>query len=327
MKNVIKILAIFLLFAGYAQSQWITLDSIRVQDANGVPLLLNQVVTTRGVVTTSQEFGGVISYFQSNTAGLVCYDTSVTHNVLRGDSIQVTGTLTQYNGLSELTPVTQYTVFAHNKTVAPKVVTPSIIRNPTGEQYEGMLIKIAGVTQIKTTAGVVATQWTVTGTGTNYRLFVGSDSCDIRIYGSSNIANTTIPPYPFTIVAEQSQFKSTSPYNSGYQILPRALTDIIVTDVKRISSEVPANYILHQSYPNPFNPTTKIRYEVAKTSLVILKVYDITGKEVSTLVNNGLTPGTYETTFTGENLASGVYFYTLFADGAKVDSKKMILNK
>ncbi|MCU0372498.1 MAG: phospholipase D-like domain-containing protein [Ignavibacteria bacterium] len=207
----------------------ISIDSVRKQDANGVPLLLNQVVKVRGVVTTSRELGTPLVYFQVPSAGLVAYDAIFGAAVNRGDSVEVTGTVVHYSGLTELQPVSAYTILATGITTpAPLVVTPAQIRE-NGETYEGRLIRINGITQVKTTSGAVATQWTVTSSGTNYRIFVGNDSCDIRIYASTNIANTTIPPYPFSVIALNSQYKTSSPYFGGYQIIPRDLNDFVIT--------------------------------------------------------------------------------------------------
>ena len=88
----------------------------------------------------------------------------------------------------------------------------------------------------------------------------------------------------------------------------------------------PKEYNLAQNYPNPFNPTTTIRYSVPKNSLVTLKVYDILGNEVTTLVNEEKTIGTYEVQFDASGLASGIYFYQLKADNYS-NTKKLILMK
>ncbi len=73
----------------------------------------------------------------------------------------------------------------------------------------------------------------------------------------------------------------------------------------------PLYFFLSQNYPNPFNPTTTISYSIPKPGLVTLKVYDILGREVETLVNENKLPGNYEVKFNAGNLASGVYFYRL----------------
>ncbi len=89
--------------------------------------------------------------------------------------------------------------------------------------------------------------------------------------------------------------------------------------------EIPDGFSLSQNYPNPFNPYTKINYSVPKTSFVILKVYDMLGKEVITLVNEEKTIGNYEINFDGSKLSSGVYFYTLSAGSFSLTKKMNII--
>ncbi len=93
-----------------------------------------------------------------------------------------------------------------------------------------------------------------------------------------------------------------------------------------ISNEIPNNFSLHQNYPNPFNPTSKIKFDILKLSDVKIIVYDLFGREVATLVNEQIKPGTYETEFDGTNFSSGVYYYKLVAEGF-VETKKMVLIK
>ena len=99
-----------------------------------------------------------------------------------------------------------------------------------------------------------------------------------------------------------------------------------IMDIKNISSETPGKYSLSQNYPNPFNPTTNIRYQITNNSFVSLKIFDIQGTEIATLVNNKQTPGTYEVSFDGSTYSSGVYFYTLSTRDFK-ETKRMILVK
>ncbi len=88
----------------------------------------------------------------------------------------------------------------------------------------------------------------------------------------------------------------------------------------------PAEYNLYQNYPNPFNPGTNIKFSINKSGLTILKVYDMSGKEEATLMNEKLIPGSYVVSFNGGDLASGVYYYTLTAGEFK-QTKKMLLIK
>jgi photosystem II stability/assembly factor-like uncharacterized protein len=96
--------------------------------------------------------------------------------------------------------------------------------------------------------------------------------------------------------------------------------------IHQISSNVPNEFKLFQNYPNPFNPTTNIKYQISNSSFVSLKVYDILGKEIITLVNEKQIPGFYEVSFNANSLASGIYFYRLSA-GNFVQTKRMILLK
>jgi hypothetical protein len=92
------------------------------------------------------------------------------------------------------------------------------------------------------------------------------------------------------------------------------------------NEEHPLNYSLAQNYPNPFNPSTTISFSVPKSGFVKLVVYDLLGKEVTTLLNEEKVAGKYEVNFNVNNLASGIYFYTINA-GSFTSTKKMILMK
>lgn len=99
-----------------------------------------------------------------------------------------------------------------------------------------------------------------------------------------------------------------------------------VIAVKQISENVPENYRLYQNFPNPFNPTTFIRFDVAKPSVIKLIIYDILGRQASILVNEFLRIGTYEVEFSDPKLSSGVYLYELAGDDFR-QTRKMILTK
>lgn len=102
--------------------------------------------------------------------------------------------------------------------------------------------------------------------------------------------------------------------------------DSVITGKKNISNELSNDYKLFQNYPNPFNPVTNIRFDLPKNGFVTLKVFDILGREVTTLVDEKLSAGSYETSWEGSGFPSGVYFYRLVTDDFK-QIKKMILVK
>jgi photosystem II stability/assembly factor-like uncharacterized protein len=104
----------------------------------------------------------------------------------------------------------------------------------------------------------------------------------------------------------------------------RPLSEII--SVQNISTEIPAQFSLSQNYPNPFNSTSNLKFQISNLSYVKIIVYDIMGREVQTLVNERLQLGTYEVTFDGSTLNSGIYFYRMKTEGFS-ETKKMLLIK
>jgi hypothetical protein len=111
----------------------------------------------------------------------------------------------------------------------------------------------------------------------------------------------------------------------GSGVWRRPLSEMI-TDVAQGGSDIPTAYALQQNYPNPFNPNTTIEYELPKSSMVKLIVYDLLGREVSVLVNERRDAGVHEVNFDGSNLASGVYLCRLTA-GDFVQSRKLAILK
>jgi hypothetical protein len=99
-----------------------------------------------------------------------------------------------------------------------------------------------------------------------------------------------------------------------------------VTGIEPVGNTIPSVYSLAQNYPNPFNPTTNIKFSLPKGGYVTLKVYDLLGKEVATLVQDPYEAGTYVVDFNASALASGVYFYSL-ESGSFNETKKMLLVK
>ena len=103
--------------------------------------------------------------------------------------------------------------------------------------------------------------------------------------------------------------------------------------IQNITENNPENFVLYQNFPNPFNPSTTIKFSISENGkskmengLVKLIVYDILGKEVATLVNDNLQPGEYGITFDGSKYVSGIYFYKLFTNDFS-EIKKMVLLK
>lgn len=105
----------------------------------------------------------------------------------------------------------------------------------------------------------------------------------------------------------------------------RELSEII-TGVENSTNENPKEYKLEQNYPNPFNPVTQINYSIPKQTNVVIKIFDCSGKEIQTLVNENKSAGNYSAEFNASALSSGVYFYRIETDGFS-ETKKMTLIK
>jgi gluconolactonase len=101
----------------------------------------------------------------------------------------------------------------------------------------------------------------------------------------------------------------------------------VVVSVLKGSENIISGYVLQQNYPNPFNPLTTINYQLPKNSYISIKVYNVTGEEVKTLLNYFQHAGIYSISFDATGLSSGIYFYKLRADGNLIETKKMLLLK
>jgi len=124
--------------------------------------------------------------------------------------------------------------------------------------------------------------------------------------------------------------------NTSYDLLAGTLEGIVacfsggidfVTNSETIiTNEVPTEFALLQNYPNPFNPVTTIEFKVPESGLITIKIYDLLGREVKTLVNEEMQPGNYTVKLNASTFASGIYFYSLSA-GDFISTKKMVLLK
>jgi len=144
--------------------------------------------------------------------------------------------------------------------------------------------------------------------------------------------------YPFVHVIYYSPYKLL-PYRNNYLIVFGNGSDSSITikyssgtGIVNSNQNAVSDYKLFQNFPNPFNPVTSIKYQIPRSSNVKLIVYDILGKEIAKLVDQKQNAGSYETQFpdnqySNNQLPSGVYFYSLFIDGVRLDTKKLILLK
>jgi len=159
--------------------------------------------------------------------------------------------------------------------------------------------------------------------GTSLIAASGTDGVEVSTNNGSTWTNVN-SGLPVGYVANAFVISGGYIYAGTSGVWRRNLSEII--GITKITSTVPDNFALNQNYPNPFNPSTNINFSVPKSGFVRLTVYDITGREVITLVNEQLSSGTYKVDWNASNQPSGVYIYRLVA-GDYSDVKKMILLK
>ncbi len=138
----------------------------------------------------------------------------------------------------------------------------------------------------------------------------------------TNISNGLdyTPGVTSIVISGDNMFAATEDYG----VWTRPLSELTSTEKREVKKTLP--YILYQNYPNPFNPMTKIKFEIKSSKFVSIKIYDILGKEVTTLINKEFEPGIYEETWDAKNFSSGIYFYQ-FKTVNFVETKKIILLK
>ena len=173
-------------------------------------------------------------------------------------------------------------------------------------------------------------EW-VTSTETNnqqfeiYRRSIQSEKTgEWLLVGFRESIGTTLEPQYYSYEDDITGMNATAleyrlkqiDYNGTY-----AYSEIVTVD-----NLVPSGFVLEQNYPNPFNPSTRIKYAIAGKQFVSLKVYDLLGNEIATIVNEEKPAGTYEVEFNANRLSAGVYYYTLVTENF-VQTKKMILLK
>jgi photosystem II stability/assembly factor-like uncharacterized protein len=188
------------------------------------------------------------------------------------------------------------------------------LQNVEEERSSGMIVSLTG--RIENSAAVL--EW-ITSSGDNstgYRIERNRDgSWEEAAYITAQKNSSDNQAYNYTdniVISGEVKYRIRQVNQSGSSFYTEA-----------ISIGVPVTaYTLGQNYPNPFNPSTKINFTVPKQDYVTIKVYDITGSEVTTLVNKEMNPGSYIIDFNAEKLTSGIYFYRITA-GEFSETKKM----
>ncbi|MCB0400619.1 MAG: T9SS type A sorting domain-containing protein [Flavobacteriales bacterium] len=260
---------------------------------------VGNVVTTKGVVTGIMQFGAAKhTFFIQDSAlawnGLYVYHTNDS-TLLRGDSVEVTGTVTEFNGVTELTSVSNITVLNSGNALPTPVNNTTL--NGNMEEWEGVLIKVANAQCTSNTPGFG--MWELNdGSG----VLLADD--DIFPYATTAVVGTN---YDVTGIGHYSF--------SAYKILPRDINDIVVSTVG-ITERTQENVTV---YPNPANDVINFNLAVNNATINIVDITGKTLKSVNTITNM--------TRVDVSDLANGVYFYTIATQGETMLTDRFIIAK
>ncbi len=261
-KTLYMLLIIALTITVNLFAQDVSIYSIRENDSNGEPKLSGQTFTVKGVVTSANHFGnsGPAS-IQDSSASISIYSPTFANAVNIGDSVLITSSITQYRGLTQFSYAegSSFTLISSGNTIEPEIVTLSQVANQEWdgvEIYESKLVRIKGVT--------------ISGSGyfegdKNYSISDSTGSLDLRIDDAvSTIIGSPIPSGEIEIIGIVGQYKYSAPYNSGYQIIPRSIDDLVSDDVPIILTPVIGADITTSSFTVYFNTArngnSEIRY-------------------------------------------------------------------
>jgi photosystem II stability/assembly factor-like uncharacterized protein len=217
-------------------------------------------------------------------------------------------------------------------------MSPNIVENLLAisfwDDYRGLIVGSSGLLLRTSNAGLTWQRsqlstgihfWGVSCYGTQNATAVGSNGTITRTSDGGSTWSSQPSGAGNKLLAEihfSDARNGTAVGDSG--LILRTTSGGVVSVRNDQLSHRSVNFALRQNYPNPFNPETKIKFQIPTGSDVSLKVFDVLGREVKTLVSERLQPGSYETTFDGSGLASGVYLYRLQAGGF-VETKKLVL--
>ena len=275
MKKITILIIIALIFqTGYAQN-------ILTARQQGI----GANVTVTGIVTNGDELGP-IRYIEDGTAGLALYD--LTTNLLlsgcvRGDSITVSGTLVDYNGLLELNPTSAAFIHSNNNVLpTPQNLTP----NQIGEATESELVQIDNV--IFNSGGSLFTVGT-------HDFTANTESGKIYIRNGHPLENSLIPSGPVTLIGISSQYTFFVPANDGYQILPRDSADIINSGNLILTSAVTQSNITTNSFDLSWTTSDSASTECnyATTQALTSNINNSGNVVTHTLSLTGLQPATF----------------------------------
>ncbi len=277
----------------------------------------------------------------------------------KGQKVRIRGTVTYSFGVNTIvtsSPTDVQVLSSGNPLPAPEILSASVLANNklggdlTIKKWESVLVKLntpVWITCVNASRGTACTTRDPlidTTFRRNFGEFLVIDNSNVEARVMLPGANHTFTNNWDGVTSGKTlltKYDSISYVQgvlyyaySNYKICPRTNSDfgtVTPVGIRPISGEVSNTFKLSQNYPNPFNPVTRISFTLPEYSKVSIKVYDLIGREVRTLVSENMNIGTFMIDFNGSDLASGVYFVRMIADGRSgarfSDTKKMLLIK
>lgn len=307
--------------------------TVNADDGSGLPNLWFQTVTVQGLVTVDTDTLSTtdnLFHVEDASGGLQIWKTgSQATPVSLGQNVIVTGLVNNFQGMTFLDPTT-ITIASSGAPPNPVSISTNDLETG-GEAWEGSLVLLGDVS-------ITGGTWPPPGSDGTVTINDGSGPCTLFIDRDTSLDDLGPPAQePFSVRGLVQQLDDSFPYFESYRIVPRYADDVFqVTGVG--VSEMPSHDTvsatrLHPNFPNPFRPSTTIRFDVGgqKEQTVRLAVYDVAGRLVKTLSNGPLAAGSYEVRWDGrdaqnETLASGVYLLRLESAGHAESRKIMILD-
>ncbi len=323
----------------------------------------NYTVTVSGIVTADtsdiEGDGNLIGpqvYIQNGTgpwSGIQVFGTDA-HALKRGDNVTVTGIVNESFGVTRIGNLTSGATVTVNSSgneipepyeVSTAVINGSGTEELPAESYEGVLLSLKNISVVDENANGEPGPDEGTGGNRNFGEMLVADTSGVSMrvelqdgtHDYHNFWSADLENQPIRIRTWNhfDELRGILFYSFGnFKLVPRKNDDFIGFVTAINENPVLANkFELYQNYPNPFNPTTTIKYSIPAVAVgdenfrpVQLKIYDVLGREVATLVNKKQQPGSYQVVFNASALSSGIYFYRLTA-GDLISVKKMILLK
>ncbi len=287
-----------------ASTELTTIASIQANPVVGQVVTIDGIVTIGGDLLQPPYTKAYIQDASGRGINLFNYDALP---INRGDQIKVVGVVDVFSSTVEITDFSYELMSTGNDLPAPIILTPG---QANAALWEGTLLNISGK---------VTETW-FAGFGTNVRVGDASDTTMIRIWETTGVDTSRL-----RVGTDWSFLGVASQYNGVFQLLVAYDEDIVSTSAIDFVDSKPASFGLNPAYPNPFNPSTTLSWNLLEAGALSLRVFDIRGREVAHLAEGFSEAGQFSMNWNASELNSGVYFVQLNTSNNSAIQKVMLI--